>query len=213
LPSLAENLELIQRGEIGGVESLRLKGLRLMAEEKKEEQLNAPEEESKQEEPDEIAKESTVEVEEEAATAEEEKEEESVEILEEAEAEKPTEEKKPAEEEEAKPKREKKKEEEEFVEERVYTIPLGQAWAMPQNKRAAKAIRIIRAFVQRHMKMDKPKKEGEVEEEEEPSRLIISNEVNEKVWSRGIEKPPRKIRVRAAKDEDGNVMVFLAEGD
>jgi large subunit ribosomal protein L31e len=44
-------------------------------------------------------------------------------------------------------------------------------------------------------------------------QLIITNEVNEKVWSRSIEKPPRKIRVRAAKDEDGNVTVFLAEGN
>jgi large subunit ribosomal protein L31e len=35
--------------------------------------------------------------------------------------------------------------------------------------------------------------------------------VNEKVWSRGIEKPPRKIKVRATKDKDGNVTVYLAE--
>jgi ribosomal protein L31E len=44
-------------------------------------------------------------------------------------------------------------------------------------------------------------------------KLIISNDVNEKVWRRSIEKPPRKIRVRAAKDKDGNVTVFLAEGE
>jgi large subunit ribosomal protein L31e len=61
------------------------------------------------------------------------------------------------------------------------------------------------------MKLEK--KEGEGEEEEEPKKLIISNEVNEKVWSRGIEKPPRKVRVRAAKDKEGNVTVYLAEGD
>jgi len=53
----------------------------------------------------------------------------------------------------------------------------------------------------------------EEEEKEELPKLIISNDVNEKVWSRGIEKPPRKIRVRAAKDKDGNVTVFLAEGE
>jgi ribosomal protein L31E len=33
------------------------------------------------------------------------------------------------------------------------------------------------------------------------------------MWARGIEKPPRKIRVRAAKDKEGNVTVYLAEGD
>jgi large subunit ribosomal protein L31e len=53
----------------------------------------------------------------------------------------------------------------------------------------------------------------EEEEAEELPKLIISADVNEKVWSRGIEKPPRKIRVRAAKDKDGNVTLFLAEGE
>lgn len=113
--------------------------------------------------------------------------------------------------EEAKPKP-KEEVEEEIVEERFYTIPLGKAWLMPQNKRAPKAMRIIKDFVKRHMKLE-ARKEGAEEEESETKRLIISNEVNEKVWSRGIEKPPRKIRIRATKDKDGNVTVYLAEGD
>ena len=114
--------------------------------------------------------------------------------------------------EEAKPPlREEKPEEEEIVEERIYTIPLGKAWIMPPRKRTPRAVRMIRAFITKHMKME-AKKEGEEEEEEEP-QLIITNEVNEKVWTRGVEKPPRKIRVRAAKDKDGNVTVHLAEGD
>jgi large subunit ribosomal protein L31e len=53
----------------------------------------------------------------------------------------------------------------------------------------------------------------EKEEEKELPKLVISKEVNEKVWGRGIEKPPRKIRVRAAKNKDGNVTVYLAEGE
>jgi ribosomal protein L31E len=52
----------------------------------------------------------------------------------------------------------------------------------------------------------------EEEEEGELPRLLITGEVNEKIWGKGIEKPPRKIRVRAAKDSDGNVTVYLAEG-
>jgi large subunit ribosomal protein L31e len=52
---------------------------------------------------------------------------------------------------------------------------------------------------------------SEEEEEEELSRLIISEEVNEKIWGKGIEKPPRRIKVRATKDKDGNVTVYLAE--
>lgn len=97
--------------------------------------------------------------------------------------------------------------EEEVVEERFYTVPLGRARLVPPNKRAAKAVRILRDFIKRHMKIEA------VEEGEEPKKLIISNEVNEEIWRRGIEKPPRKIRVRAAKDKEGNITVYLAAGD
>jgi len=115
----------------------------------------------------------------------------------------------PAEEEEAKP-RKKKEEEEEIVEERIYTIPLGKAWVRPPKKRAPRVMHMIRAFITKHMKLTMRVEE---EEEKELPKLVISKEVNEKVWGRGIEKPPRKIRVRAAKDKDGNVTVYLAEGE
>ncbi|MCL6579480.1 MAG: 50S ribosomal protein L31e [Candidatus Bathyarchaeota archaeon] len=97
-----------------------------------------------------------------------------------------------------------------MVEERIYTIPLSRAWIAPPRKRAPRAIRIIKSFVTKHMKLE-ARKEGE--EEEEPKKLILDNKVNEAIWSRGIEKPPRKIRIRAAKDKEGNVTVYLAEGD
>lgn len=116
----------------------------------------------------------------------------------------------PPKEEEVKPPPREEKPKEEIVEERIYTIPLSKAWIGPPRKRAPRAMRIIKSFLIKHMKLEK-REEGE--EEEAPKRLIISNEVNEKVWSRGIEKPPRKVRVRAAKDKEGNVTVYLAEGD
>jgi len=116
----------------------------------------------------------------------------------------------PEEEEKAKPRERKKKEEEEIVEERIYTIPLGRALVRPPKKRAPRALQLIRAFLNKHMKLEM-RVEAEEEKGELP-KLIISNEVNEKVWGRGIEKPPRKIRVRAAKDKEGNVTVYLAEG-
>jgi len=106
-------------------------------------------------------------------------------------------------------KAEKKEElEEEIVEEKFYTIPLGKAWISPRKKRAPKAMRIIKGFVEKHMKI-----RTEAEGEEEAELLVISNEVNEKIWSRGIEKPPRKIKVRAVKDKEGVITVHLAEGD
>jgi len=101
--------------------------------------------------------------------------------------------------------------EEEIVEERIYTIPLSRAWISPRKKRAPRAVRIVRSFVQKHMKIETKTKTEE--EEEEAGKLVISDEVNQKLWSRGIEKPPRKIRVRAVKDKEGIVTLYLAEGD
>jgi len=114
-------------------------------------------------------------------------------------------------EEEAIPEIEEKKEvekEEEIVEEKFYTIPLRRAWISPRKKRAPRAMRILKSFVRKHMKL-----RTEAEGEEEAERLVVSNEVNEKIWGRGTEKPPRKIKVRAVKDKEGVVTVYLAEGD
>ncbi len=118
-------------------------------------------------------------------------------------------EEKPAEEEEKEAKPKKKKAEEEIVEERTYTVPLSRALVRPPKKRAPRAIQLLKIFITKHMKLEM--KVSEEEEEEELPQLIISQEVNQKIWDRGIEKPPRKIRVRAAKDKDGNVTVYLAE--
>ncbi|MEM3013190.1 MAG: 50S ribosomal protein L31e [Candidatus Bathyarchaeia archaeon] len=94
----------------------------------------------------------------------------------------------------------KKEEEEEIVEERVYTIPLGRSCLAPRKKTTPKAVRIIKSFVLRHMKVD-------------GDSVKISNAVNEKLWRRGIEKPPRKIKVRITKNVDGIVTVHPAEGE
>jgi large subunit ribosomal protein L31e len=102
-------------------------------------------------------------------------------------------------EEEERPEIEKREElEEEIVEERIYTIPLRKAWISPRKKRTPRAVRLVKEFIQRHMK---------------PEALVVSNEVNEKLWSRSIQKPPRRIRVRAARDKEGTVTIYLAEGD
>jgi len=185
------------------------KGIRGRSMEKEDKEETGKSEE-KQEELAEAAEE--LELEEEAEIEEAEEEEKEI-PAEEAEAEAKEEEMPTPVEEEAKPppKKEKAKEEE-IVEERIYTVPLGKAWIMPPNKRTPRAVRMLRSFIVKHMKLE-ARKEGEAEEEEEPKRLTISNEVNEKMWERGIEKPPRKIRVRAAKDKEGNVTVYLAEGD
>jgi len=85
---------------------------------------------------------------------------------------------------------------EEIIDERIYIIPLAKARQGPRNKRAKKAIRYLREFMERHFK---------------PESLIISQEVNEAIWARGIQKPPRKIKIRATKNIDGLVVCYLAE--
>jgi large subunit ribosomal protein L31e len=98
---------------------------------------------------------------------------------------------------------------EDIVEEKTYTIPLGKALNRPPRKRAPRAMHMIREYIVKHMKIPS---RAEEEDEEAPT-ISLTNELNEHVWVRGIEKPPRKIRVRATKNKEGNVTVHLAEGE
>jgi large subunit ribosomal protein L31e len=84
-------------------------------------------------------------------------------------------------------------EEIEIVDEKFYTINLRDVWTAPRIKRAPKAVRIVKDFVKRRMKVDDVK---------------ISNAVNQEIWKRSIKKPPRKIKIRAVKDKEGQVIVF-----
>ncbi|MCL2475773.1 50S ribosomal protein L31e [Candidatus Bathycorpusculum sp.] len=106
-------------------------------------------------------------------------------------------------------KAQRKKKDDDIVEERFYTIPLQRALVRPPKKRAPRAMQIIKLFAARHMKLQT--KVTEEDEGEELPQVIIAPEVNEKVWGRGIEKPPRRIKTRVTKDKDGYVTVYLAE--
>lgn len=88
-------------------------------------------------------------------------------------------------------------EEIEVVEERIYTIPLRHVHVVtPRGRRAPRSVRDVRAYIARHMRSEE---------------VSISNEVNELLWSRSINKPPRKIKVRAVKDKEGKVVVYPAK--
>jgi len=76
--------------------------------------------------------------------------------------------------------------------ERVYTINLGKVLLSPNNQRAKRAINMIREFAIRHMKSEDVK---------------IEEDVSHLVWARGIRHPPRKIRVKLTKDDDGAVLI------
>jgi len=89
-------------------------------------------------------------------------------------------------------------EEEEIIDERIYTVPLRMAyWTGSRPHRANRTVRILKQFIERHMK---------------PEELLIQPEVNDKIWARGIQKPPRRLRIRATKNADNLVRVYLAEG-
>ena len=86
--------------------------------------------------------------------------------------------------------------EEEIIDERIYIVPLAKARRGPRNKYSKKAMRYLREYMERHFK---------------PEALVISQEVNEAIWARGIQKPPRKIKIRATKNIDGLVVCYLAK--
>lgn len=79
---------------------------------------------------------------------------------------------------------------------RVYTINLGRAWITPQHKRTDRVINMIREFATKHMKSDEIK---------------LEQDLNRQIWSRGKTNPPRKVRVKMVKDEDGVVTISLYE--
>ena len=80
--------------------------------------------------------------------------------------------------------------------ERIYTIPLRDVKKVPRTIRSAKAVRYVKEFLKRHMKSEDIK---------------LDSSVNEKIWERGIQKVPSKIKVKAVKEEDGSVSVSLVE--
>lgn len=78
--------------------------------------------------------------------------------------------------------------------ERIYTIPLAAAYDYIRTKRARRAIKVIREFALRHMKAEDAK---------------ISEGVNAAIFRNGMQKPPRRIKVRIVKGEDAVAKVWL----
>jgi large subunit ribosomal protein L31e len=85
--------------------------------------------------------------------------------------------------------------------EREYVIPLRSKWnRVPRYKRANKAIKSIKEFLVRHMKI----------RDRDLKKIKIDKYLNEEVWFRGIKKPPARIKVKAIKEKD-IVKVELSE--
>ena len=72
---------------------------------------------------------------------------------------------------------------------------LRNAWNITRYKRAPRAIQIIKNEVVKHLK---------VREDEE---VWIDPSVNEAIWSRGIENPPRKIRLQVTRHDEPDIPI------
>lgn len=82
-------------------------------------------------------------------------------------------------------------------EERIYVIPLRKAKRARRNRRSARAAKLVREFLQRHMKSEEVK---------------LGDDINRKLWERGAKRPVPRIRVKAVKKDDGSVEASLAGG-
>lgn len=76
-----------------------------------------------------------------------------------------------------------------MTEEKIFTIPLREAYKKTVRKRAPYAARLVRSFLKMHTKAETVK---------------LGQELNKMVWARGRKHPPRKVRVKAVKD--GNIV-------
>ncbi len=80
--------------------------------------------------------------------------------------------------------------------EMIYNIPLRKVKMVPRTRRANYAIRLVRSFVARHMKVP-------------AENVWIDNRVNQEIWKRGIQKPPSKLTVKVIKFEEENTAEVL----
>ena len=80
--------------------------------------------------------------------------------------------------------------------ERIYTVPLKEAWNAQRYRRSERAMMVLKAFAKRHMKAE---------------TITVDTTVNEAIWARGIKSPPHKIRVKMTKDDEGAVTITMAE--
>ena len=82
------------------------------------------------------------------------------------------------------------------VEERTYTISFYPTLnSTPRSKRASKAVKMVREYVLKHFKVEE---------------VWVAQDVSEFIFKRGMQKPPRKITIRAEKGDDDIVAVYLA---
>ena len=76
----------------------------------------------------------------------------------------------------------------EAKDEKVFTIPFREVFEKSRRRRAKLAVNVVRSFLKKHMKSEEVK---------------IGVSINKSIWARGIQKPPRKVKVHALKTAAG----------
>lgn len=79
--------------------------------------------------------------------------------------------------------------EDEEESEKLFNVPLKELKLSRRTKRASQAIKCIRKYIAKHMKA-------------EEKDIWIDPRINELIWKRGIQKPPRFIRVKVSMLEE-----------
>src|SRR3989344_4969514 len=75
--------------------------------------------------------------------------------------------------------------------EREYTISLKEkVRAVPRYKKTNKAVRTIKEFLARHMKVY----------DRDLNKIKIDKYLNEYLWFRGIRNPPHKVKIKATRE-------------
>ena len=86
--------------------------------------------------------------------------------------------------------------------EREYIVPLRKGWLkVPEYKRANKAVKTLKEFLARHMKIYNNYLRN----------IKLDIDFNNEIRFRCMKKPPAKIKVKAVKFEDGIVRVELVD--
>jgi len=86
------------------------------------------------------------------------------------------------------------------VVERVYTVPLSGAYRYRRRGRAVRTVALLKEFLARHMKTD-------------VESVRLDSSLNDYLWSHGMTRPPRKVKVKVKKGDDGVVDAYLLEGE
>lgn len=82
----------------------------------------------------------------------------------------------------------------EDTEERIMIVPLRKLLlTTPRTRKAPRAIRVIKSHVAQHMK-------AKVDD------IWLDTHINEAIWKRGIENPPARLRIKAVRFKDQDLV-------